>query len=187
MSYTTSKWCALVSGFALLASCHTDGVHSVWPTTQPMVVKKASVDAQALGDLVVLNKSEMAAATVAKGRAHRMAVKNYAAYLYQQHAKNLHQTIAFSQEASIEPVMNKTSLELEQQSKQGLAQLNAASSDDFDRVYLAAMVKGHQNALKLLDQIIPKVHDFKMKLFLQDTRHHVAGHLLKAKQLQKGL
>ena len=66
-----------------------------------------------------------------------------------------------------------------------LAALVLLDGGKFERAYLAAMVKGHTEALNLIDsQLIKSSKNDTLKEHLTETRTHITAHLEKAKQLQ---
>jgi len=67
-----------------------------------------------------------------------------------------------------------------------LAQLQPMNGPEFERAFLDAMVKGHEEALEMLEQGIASAQNEKVKAHLQSTRDAVATHLSEAKQLQGG-
>ena len=64
-------------------------------------------------------------------------------------------------------------------------QLDALSGEAFQKAWVDAMVKGHQEALTKLDsELIPGAADARVKAHLQTTRTAIAGHLETARGLQ---
>ena len=55
-----------------------------------------------------------------------------------------------------------------------------------EKAYIDAMVKGHQEALSLIDdRLLPAAQDTNVRTFLTNSREHVAMHLERAKALQQ--
>jgi len=66
-----------------------------------------------------------------------------------------------------------------------LADIVLLNGEQFERAYLAAMVKGHTDVLGTIDnELLKAVKNEPLKKHLTETRGHVAAHLEKAKQLQ---
>ena len=59
---------------------------------------------------------------------------------------------------------------------------------DFDRTYMAAQVKGHEDALELLDtRLVPNAKDRQLRAALEATRAKVVDHIALAKEIETSL
>ena len=67
-----------------------------------------------------------------------------------------------------------------------LVKLAAKSGDEYNKAYVDAMVAGHEQALKLIDNnLLKNAKNSDLKSFMTDTRAAVSHHLDEAKKLQE--
>ena len=135
---------------------------------------------QAVALVGTVDKHEIAAAEQAKGKKVTGEVADYATMLHREHSKNL--------EAGRMLGASETSPEataMEEKGKAELSALDQKSGKDYEKAYVDAMVKGHEEALALIDtRLLPAAQDEKVRTFLTNSREHVAMHLEKGKSLQ---
>lgn len=140
----------------------------------------ALTQAQAVSLVGAVDKHEIAAAEQAKGKKVTGEVADYADMLHREHSKNL--------EAGQKLGAAESSPDLAAMEQKGRAELDTldkASGKDYEKAYVDAMVKGHEEALALLDsRLIPAASDANVRTFLTTTREHVAMHLERGKALQ---
>lgn len=142
----------------------------------------APSQADALALLVAINEHEIAAAEQARSKGVDGDTRAFADLMHSEHGKNLAETQALA------PAAPDSSPQVKQQRDKGEAELDTMGKlegDAYEEAYADAMVKGHDEALKMLDtQLIPSAQDDAVKRHFNTTREHVAAHLEKAKALQ---
>ena len=147
-----------------------------------MTQNLSNAERSALGVLNAINDHEIAAGRQALEKNMAGDVADYARLMIEEHTRNKEQTNAFQPDAN--------SGDAKAQAKKGeasLQQLAGKSGDDYRKAYIDAMVAGHTEALAALDdKLIPAVAEPQAKAHLQQTREHVANHLARAHDLQKG-
>ncbi|HEX2082852.1 MAG TPA: DUF4142 domain-containing protein, partial [Xanthomonadaceae bacterium] len=68
--------------------------------------------------------------------------------------------------------------------KAELDALAARCDDEYEKAYMDAMVKGHEEALAAIDEkMIPRATRDDVRQHLTDTRKHVEMHLTRAKEI----
>ncbi|MFK3647317.1 DUF4142 domain-containing protein [Lysobacter enzymogenes] len=136
-------------------------------------------DSQALGLLAALNENEIAAARQAQQKGVSGAYLEFAQLMQTQHGDNLRKTRqlgALGSGAEVESLKNK--------GRQELAELGRLQGKDYEVAYARAMVKGHQDALALIDgRLSDLARSAAVKSHLAQTRQHVAMHLQMAEDL----
>jgi len=153
-------------------------------------VNAASPDASAAGTLTqgqavamvgAVDKHEIAAAEQAKSKKLTRDVADYADMLHREHSKNL--------EAGQKLGVSESSPEIttmEEKGRADLAGLDRSSGKDYEKAYVDAMVKGHEEALSLIDtRLLPAATDENVRTFLNNSRDHVAMHLERGRALQR--
>lgn len=139
-------------------------------------------EAAALGVLNAINEHEIAASEQALAKNVSGEVADYARMMIEQHTENRTRTTALGANADAAPAQAKR-----QQGEQQLSTLDQQQGDAYSRAYVDAMVKGHGEALAMLDdQLIPAAEREEVRQHLATTREHVATHLEKAQALQQG-
>jgi putative membrane protein len=171
------KTCKILAASLLLAS-------TAIASHAPM---QAPPSAQALGVLIVLNNNEIAAGHLAEAKSHNPNVKKFAALMIKEHGKNLQKTEKLSHSLQITPAHNVIAMKLKAQGMKEAAMLNKLQAASFDKAYINAMVKGHENALVLVAKLQMKAADPKVKKHLAMTEEHIKKHLQKAIAVQKTL
>jgi len=148
------------------------------PSTAPAA--GALTQAQAVTLVGAVDKHEIQAAEQARGKKVRRDVLDFANLLHSEHSKNL--------EAGQKLGATETSPELtamEEKGRAGLAELDTKTGKDYEKAYVDAMVKGHEEALSMIDtKLLPAATDDNVRTFLTNSREHVAMHLEKGKALQ---
>jgi predicted outer membrane protein len=137
-------------------------------------------DSLALGLLGAINQHEIDAAQQAKSKQVSAPVLAYANMMEQQHGENLAKTRQLGTLASTPEVQS-----MQEKGKSDLAELGKRSGKEYETAYVDAMVKGHTEALALIDgRLLSLASAGPVKDHLTETRGHVATHLEEAKKLQ---
>lgn len=140
-------------------------------------------NAVALGLLAAVDDNEIAAAKQALGKDVSAPVADYARMMEKEHTDNLAQTKALgtlSSDAEVEAQKKKGSEEL--------AMLDAKTGKAYEVAYIDAMVKGHTEALALIDtRLLSLASTDAVKTHLAETRTYVAAHLQAAQALKASL
>jgi len=146
------------------------------PTTE---ATQRDSDSQALGLLAALNENEIAAARQAQQKGVSGPYLEFAQLMQTEHGDNLRKTRQLGTPgagAEVESLKNK--------GRQELAELGRHQGKDYEVAYARAMVKGHQEALTLIDERLSDLaRSAAVKSHLAQTRQHVAMHLDLAKDL----
>lgn len=137
--------------------------------------------ADALSMLVAVDEHEIAVADQAIGKKVTGKVREFADMMKVDHARNLADTTRLgAAESTATPVTT-----LRGKGESELRMLDGKSGKDYERAYVDAMVKGHTEALSMIDDtLLPAATDAKVREHFTATRAAVARHLEKAKELQ---
>lgn len=137
-------------------------------------------DSLALGLLAALNEHEIQAAKQAQSKQVSEPVLQYARMMDKDHGDNLAKTTALGTLASTPEVQA-----MQEKGKSDLAELGKKSGKEYETAYVEAMVKGHTDALALIDGRLQSLASVgPVKDHLIDTRARVAMHLEEARKLQ---
>jgi predicted outer membrane protein len=139
----------------------------------------ANADGEALGLLAAINEHEIAAARQAKEKQVDGDVLEFAELMETEHGTNQEKTQALG------PAQDGPDIAAQKQKgKAELDALAAKSGDEYEKAYIDAMVKGHQEALTAIDEkMIPRATRDDVKQHLTETRRHVEMHLTRAKEI----
>ena len=145
-------------------------------------------DNQIINIMMTVDKGEIAAAEEATKRQVSPAVDLYAKYLIQQHQKNLEKLTQLTQQLGIEPKESDLSNSMIANGHQGLKALDELQGKAFDKAFVDAMVKDHQEGLQLIDtKLIPQTQNPQLKVFVVQFRNMVFAHLEKGLEVQRSL
>ena len=135
-------------------------------------------DAQILGVADVANTGEVEQGNIAESRGRSEKVKSFAQMMVKEHSAAKNKGMAVAKQLGVAPATSAKSAEVEKDGQSIVKKLHEASADDFDKTYLKAQIRLHEDTLKLLDgELIPKASTPQVKSLLTDMRAHVEHHL----------
>lgn len=145
-------------------------------------------DGKIIKILIKINKGEIAAAHEALKRSTNPEVKNFAQRMITDHGKNLAETKALAEKYNIMPVASEKSDMIQKQNEALLKKLASVPKNEFNSVYMQAMVKGHEEALNAIEtKLLPQASNAALKEHLMATRIAVTHHLKMAKETRNTL
>jgi putative membrane protein len=148
---------------------------------------KAS-DAEALAALVAINDNEIDAAAVATGKRLAPAVLDYARMLGSEHSENKVKCMRLASDTGAGVAATAKSRMLREKGAKTLATLKPKEGGEFEQAFLADMVKGHEEALALIDnELLPNAQSSAVRAHLTATKSSVTRHRDMAKSLQGGM
>jgi predicted outer membrane protein len=140
----------------------------------------ATDDSLALGLLAVVDDHEIQAAQQALSKQVSAPVAAYARMMEKAHTDNLVATKGFGALADTPEVQS-----MKEKAASDLAELGKQSGKAYETAYVDAMVKGHTDALALIDgRLLSLASTGPVRDHLTKTRGHVAMHLEEARKLQ---
>ena len=140
----------------------------------------ATDDSLALGLLAAVNEHEIQAAQQAVSKQVSAPVLDYARMMEKEHGDNLAKTKTLGTLATTPEVQG-----MQEKGKNDLAELGKKSGKEYETAYVDAMVKGHTEALALIDgRLLSLASPGPVRDHLATTRDHVAMHLEAAQKLQ---
>ena len=140
----------------------------------------ATDDSLALGLLAVVDDHEIQAAQQALSKQVSAPVAAYARMMEKAHTDNLVATKGFGALADTPEVQS-----MKEKAASDLAELGKQSGKAYENAYVDAMVKGHTDALALIDgRLLSLASTGPVRDHLTKTRGHVAMHLEEARKLQ---
>lgn len=144
-------------------------------------------DGEIIAMLITLNKNEVAASREALKRHVSPMVKKYAGRLQRDHSKNLQDTLNLSHKINEKPVKTADVAELKEKGQQMLVTLKPLKNQEFQVTFIDDMVKGHDEAIKKLDESLQAASNPALKAHLEKTRATVKEHLEMAQMIQNKL
>lgn len=146
-------------------------------------------EGQILGVLVAANAGEIDAAGLAKQRATKKEVKELAALMFTQHSDAQTKAKTITAKTKIAAADSDASTKLKEEGVGIVKTLRETpAGDEFDRLYVEAMVKGHRELLSTIDhRLVSGAKNGELKAFVVEMRQHVAMHLSKSEEVQKAL
>jgi putative membrane protein len=143
--------------------------------------KKGSLskqDQQYFRDIAQANMAEVATGKLAQQQASSPQVKEFAEHMVKDHGQMIQEQ---QQMASAKGVQMPKQPKKEHQD--ALQKLKKAKSEQFDKAYMAQMVKDHQKTLKTVQQAAKNAKDPQLKAMAQKAQPDIEKHLQMAQQL----
>jgi putative membrane protein len=126
------------------------------------------------------NAAEIAMAEVAQERASNDNVKHYAKHLQQEHELATERLQQIAQKKNVDVPNEPNRMHKEQTNR--LSQLQGA---EFDKAYIDAQVKAHQQAIRVFEQQAKSAQDAEIRQYAQMHLPTLREHLEQAQLLQK--
>lgn len=145
-------------------------------------------DAQITKIIRTANDGEIQQGKLAVNQTTNSEVRKFARMMIRQHAKVNRKLGRVSKSMGIEPQESPSATTLKQEGDKTLSSLKAAKGPEFDRAYVDAQVKSHQDVLATIDNaLLPNAKDAKLQAMLKETRPAVQMHLEHATLLKSKL
>ncbi|MGH7271576.1 MAG: DUF4142 domain-containing protein, partial [Polyangiaceae bacterium] len=170
------------------SAANPPGAHgSTTGVTNPMGGMDVSnlSDPQVAAVVYAINQGEIASAQLAEAKASSSEVKRFAQHMAAAHRDMMNKDRALWARLQIIPSDNAASNQLKSDSKSEVSALQGMRGKSFDRDYVDAQVRDHNNALELLDRVTPNVKNAEFKAQLGRAQSIVEAHLREAERLQQ--
>ncbi len=154
------------------------------PKRSDTAVTGANRDGEILGMLIALDLGEVHAASIAEMKQVGGPVMDYAKMLHEHHGKHVGETAMVGQNNKVTALQTPAVRAFQDKHAGALAKIVPLDGEPFARAYLDLMVKGHTEALQMIDQQLKTAQHEAVKAHLSATRQEIATHLDEAKQLQ---
>jgi putative membrane protein len=134
------------------------------------------------------NTGEVEQAKLAQTKAKEARVKKFAAHMISEHTDAGQKETQVMTKAGLKSEENPVSSQLTSDSTKLVESLRTQNGMEFDRMYIDAQVKQHQQLLDMIDhKFMANVKSPDLKGFLQTLRSKVETHLKEAREIQKSL
>lgn len=169
----------------VLLICGSFGTASVAaaPAEQPPAASAARpADGESLALVHVINLHEIELAKLVMTRPLSQPTRALATMLQREHTQNEGEQAALGVRSQQTPAVAT----LQKQTQAETNKLRNLPPQAFEAAYIDAMVKGHTDAMELLDARAPVAYSAEVRQYLIQTRTAVASHLSEASKLQTG-
>lgn len=144
--------------------------------------KPSAQERAALQKLAQADLAEIQAGRLAQQKASTPEVKKFGEHMAQEHSKRLAATKALAQARGV-----KTPARPDEAQQETLQTLRRFSGEDFERRFMALMVEGHQDALRLVERTARQAKDPALKAHAEESAGHIKEHLYAARRLYASL
>jgi putative membrane protein len=141
-------------------------------------------DAQLAAVILAIEQSAGQKAQLGVTKAMTPEVKRLADHLAASHQQMIPKTQATFTRLQITPAENQVSQQISSDGQTEIAALQTMGGRDFDREFLMDEIKGHNQAIELVDRMIPNVRNPELKMELQNLRPKLEAHLKEAERAQ---
>ena len=145
--------------------------------------KLAKDDARALQRLAEADMAEVASGRLGQGSASSEDVKKFAAHMVEDHGRMLEEKKILAQAKGVK--LPQQPAKRHQDAMKKLKEMGGGT--DFDRKYMAQMVKDHQEALKLAEKTAKSAKDPDVKAAAQKGAPEIRKHLEEAKRIHASI
>jgi putative membrane protein len=142
----------------------------------------AKQDRQAMMRLAQADMAEVAAGKLAAGKASSPEVKKFGEHMVEEHSKMLEEGKKIAEAKGVKPPAAP-----DKKHQAALKKLEQQSGEEFDRQFMAQMVKDHEDALKLAEKTAKDAKDPELKAHAQKGAPHIKEHLAQARKLHASL
>ena len=143
---------------------------------------KGGDDGRRMREIAQADLAEVAAGKLGASKASSDEVKKYAQHMVDDHGKHLNELRSLAKTKGIQlptaPVKKH---------QEAMKKLEEVSGADFDRRFMAQMVKDHQDALKLVQSTAKNAKDPALKADAEKTAPKIQEHREMAKKVSAGL
>ena len=140
-------------------------------------------DANILSAVTMANAGEVSAGELAGTRARNADVKAFARMMVTEHQAMQKDGDRIAAAASLQPQAAASADSIQRAATASLDSLKALSGADFDRAYMAAQVRDHQNTLTALQRMANDAQNAELKAMLQGAIPKVQQHLDRATEI----
>ena len=135
-----------------------------------------------------VDRAEIAAGKLALTHARSVQVRQFAQHMVTEHTKVDTKLLALARAQNIPLTDSTVSAKLTRENDAQKSSLAGLSGTDFDRAYIDAQLKGHEDVLDMLDaRQIPTAQNGALKATLETTRAKVLMHIHMAKEARAAL
>lgn len=139
-------------------------------------------DRRALERLAQADMAEIATGKLAQQKASSPEVKKYGEHMMQEHTRMLQEGVQLAQKKGVQPPK-----ETDKKHRSAMKKLEGLSGEEFDRQYMAQMVKDHEEVMKLAEKTVKDTKDPELKAHVEKGSPHIKEHLEQARKLQASL
>jgi putative membrane protein len=134
------------------------------------------------------NDGEIKQGKLAKKKSDNADIKSFANMMIKQHEDVNKQIKKVAKAEKIKPQDSPTAETLKKDSERTVSELKSMKGSDFDKAYIDAQVKNHEEVLNSIDNtLLPNAKDPQLRAALTRIRPAVQNHLDHAKRLQATL
>jgi putative membrane protein len=139
-------------------------------------------DRQHLERLAQSDMAEIAAGKLAAEKAASPEVKKFGQHMVDEHSKMLEEGKKVAESKGVKPPANT-----DKKHQAAIKKLQGLSGEEFDKQFVAQMVKDHEDALKLAEKAAKDAKDPAIKAHAEKGAPHIKEHLADARKLQDSL
>lgn len=156
--------------------------------TAPATTTITPAEVGTLATIATIDTDEILVSIIALNKKVNSGVADFAKMMIDQHGSNLTQILEMAGASHVKSLKGGESEKFAMEGKKAAMELGALPTEQFEKTYVDAMVKGHEGALKLInDKLMKTAKSEEMKKFMTDTRTTVEHHLEAAKKLQENM
>ena len=142
-------------------------------------------NAEILGLLNTINRSEIDAGQLAKQTASTQEVRSFASRMVSEHQMMVQKIDQLAQRLSVQPQKPALASTMENTHQETMEELRTKSGSDFDKAYIAYQVKMHEQAVDFVNDVTHSAENQSLKLHLREARPDLQNHLSTAQSIEQ--
>ncbi|OQW37259.1 MAG: hypothetical protein A4E19_13930 [Nitrospira sp. SG-bin1] len=142
-------------------------------------------NAEILGLLETINRSEIDAGQLAKQKASGQEVRSYATRMIDEHQMMMRDLNRLADFMELRPQKPALAFTMENEHQDTMEELRDKSGSDFDQAYKDYQVKMHRQAVDVVQNAVDSVKNFNIKQHLRQARPNLQDHLASAQSIEQ--
>lgn len=134
-------------------------------------------NAEVIGLLNTINRSEIDAGQLAKQTASTQEVRSFASRMVSEHEMMKQKVNQLAQRLSVQPQKPALASTMESTHQETMEELRTKSGSDFDKAYMAYQVKMHEQAVDLVNDVAHSADNQSLQLHLREATPDLQNHL----------
>ncbi len=179
------KYLPFLTILALYAACSTHDDHK---SKEQAIKLQPITDTEIANSVLTADTEEMNLSDLGITKAHNKKVRSFAKEMYHAHTMHNAQTSSLMERNKLMAKETKSAMEMKRSSEAQIEDLSILSGREFDRAFMAAQVKMHEDVLEDIKYtLMPNAKNVDLISFLEKTRMTVEHHLDHARKVQASL
>ena len=142
-------------------------------------------NAEILGVLNTIDRSEIDVGQLALQKASTLEVRSFASRMVTEHEMMMQNTDRLAHRLSVQPQNPALVSTMADTHRDMMKNLGTKYGPDFDKAYIGYQIKMHEQALDLVKDVAESIENQSLKLHLREMRPDLQNHLTAAQSIEQ--